>query len=336
MIPFASGVSSLARDDSCLAAGLACGRIDLREIGSGERVREWRGHRDAVSCLLFVASSSSSGSHLVSGSYDQHVKKWDARTGAQLWARNATVGTVYCMSELGEDGGGRLVVGGDDGSVRVLDGATGHEVMAPRRGHDGPLYAVASLGAGSFASGSADSTIQVWAGGGGAPVRTLARAVEIKGMVFSLRLSPCGRRVAAGFHAGLVSLYSLPGWDLVWSVKAHADAVRAVAWSPDGRFLATGSLDLAAKVLSADTGATLRTLWGHARPVAAVVFTRDGTKVLTGSADATARVWRVFGGAERRVRAMMGAVEAAQDPESGEVCCEVVARMKRLWDVERN
>ena len=108
-----------------------------------------------------------------------------------------------------------------------------------------------------------------------------------------------------------------------------------VSWSPDGRFLASGSFDCTVTILSADTGATLRTLRGHTDWVNSVLFSQDGTKVLSGSWDKTVRVWRIFWPMERRVRELMGGLEVhVEDWEMKEVCCEVVGRMKRLWEVE--
>jgi WD40 repeat protein len=131
-----------------------------------------------------------------------------------------------------------------------------------------------------------------------------------------------------------VRLYRLPDWGQVWSVEAHQGVACSVSWSPDGRFLASGSVDCKAKVLLADTGATLRTLGGHTFWVMSVFFSQDG-KVLSGSQDKTVRMRRIFWVTERRVRVLMGGVEVhAEDWEMKEVCCEIVGRMKRLWEVE--
>lgn len=80
-----------------------------------------------------------------------------------VWSKSAGIAGIQCMSELPN---GRLVVGGSDTSVRVLDGVTGREIMACRR-HTNWVFAAVSLGvlnAGSFATGSQDLTIRV--GGG--------------------------------------------------------------------------------------------------------------------------------------------------------------------------
>jgi WD40 repeat protein len=243
---------SIAHERGLVDVGLLDGNIEIREIISGCRVRAWKGHQTAVSALIFASDG-----RLLSGSYDGFVKKWDGETGTEVWSRDAGVGPVFCVSELADR---RLVVGGEDTSVRVLDGVTGDTVMVCR-GHTNWVRTAICLGvhtAGSFASASMDETVRVWPSDG-----ALVRVVEVRDMVLSLSLSPCGHFAAAGCGDGSVKLYRLPDWDQGWSVKAHLSAVGSVSWSPDGRFLASGSSDSTVKILSAGSGATLRTLMGH-------------------------------------------------------------------------
>jgi WD40 repeat protein len=162
------------------------------------------------------------------------------------------------------------------------------------------------------------------------------RVGEVGVAVWALSRSSCSRFVAAGCdETGLVNLFRLPDWNPVWSAKAHDGIVAAVSWSPDDRFLATASFDGEVKMISADTGATLRTLGRHKDMVFSALFSHDGAKALSGSMDKTAQTWRIFPAMERRVRGLVGGWEVLEgDWEIKEVCCEIVARMKRLWEVE--
>jgi WD40 repeat protein len=64
-----------------------------------------------------------------------------------------------------------------------------------------------------------------------------------------------------------------------------------VAFSPDGRLLATASIDSTARVWDPATGDCLRTLTGHAESVDGVAFSPDGRLLATASIDRTAKVW---------------------------------------------
>ena len=64
-----------------------------------------------------------------------------------------------------------------------------------------------------------------------------------------------------------------------------------MAFSPDGRLLATASEDETARLWDPATGEHLRTLTGHAGEVEGVAFSPDGRLLATASEDETARLW---------------------------------------------
>ena len=64
-----------------------------------------------------------------------------------------------------------------------------------------------------------------------------------------------------------------------------------MAFSPDGRLLATASTDRTARLWDPATGECLRTLTGHAEAVYGVAFSPDGRLLATASTDSTARLW---------------------------------------------
>ena len=69
--------------------------------------------------------------------------------------------------------------------------------------------------------------------------------------------------------------------------------VVAVAFSPDGKAVLTGSLDRTARLWDAATGRPIGPPLAHQGEVIAVAFSPDGKAVLTGSQDRTARLWPV-------------------------------------------
>jgi uncharacterized caspase-like protein len=76
----------------------------------------------------------------------------------------------------------------------------------------------------------------------------------------------------------------------------HSDPVYSVAFSADGKTLASGSWDNTIKLWELATGRELRTLTGHSSWVRSVAFSADGKTLASGSLDKTIKLWRVAGG----------------------------------------
>jgi hypothetical protein len=88
------------------------------------------------------------------------------------------------------------------------------------------------------------------------------------------------------------------------SLEGHTDWVRAVAVSPDGRFIVSGSDDRTVKVWELESGRLLRSLEGHTDGVRAVAVSPDGRFIVSGSSDRTVKVWELESG--RLLRSLEG------------------------------
>jgi hypothetical protein len=75
------------------------------------------------------------------------------------------------------------------------------------------------------------------------------------------------------------------------TLRGHKDTVYGVAFSPDGKRLATASWDRTAKVWDAESGKELLTLRGHSNFVDGVAFSPDGKRLATASGDSTVQVY---------------------------------------------
>lgn len=71
----------------------------------------------------------------------------------------------------------------------------------------------------------------------------------------------------------------------------HAAGVSSVAFSPDGKVVASGSYDNTVILWDAATAKQLRSLAGHSSLVTSVAFSSDGQEVASGSDDGAIKIW---------------------------------------------
>ena len=114
----------------------------------------------------------------------------------------------------------------------------------------------------------------------------------------------------------------------------HAYPVHAIAWSPESRWLVTGSADHTAKIWEAATAREVRTLAQHTGVIRAVAWSADGRLIATGAEDALVVVWDAAAGiVVHTLRGHVGAVRAmAFTPDNRRLLTAGDDGTIRVWD----
>src|SRR6202158_1826456 len=203
---------------------------------------------------------------------------------------------------------GKLIAsGGDDYTIKLWDVSTGAE-LGSLRGHSGRVNSVVFSPDGQLlASGSDDTTIKLWDIKTGVALRSLEGHPN---HVLSVAFSPDGKRLATAGDmdvdqetANLRNMVKL--WDVrtgaqLHTFDGHADNVNSIAYSPNGRAIASGSADGTIKLWDVNTAAQLRSFNGHTNIINSVAFSPDGKMLASGSYDQTIKLWNVETGAVLR------------------------------------
>lgn len=117
----------------------------------------------------------------------------------------------------------------------------------------------------------------------------------------------------------------------------HVGVVTSVAFSPDGRRVASAGGDRTVRLWDVATGHEVATLTGHTEEVDCVAFSPDGRRLASGSLDGTLRIWDVTSRRQvMSIPAHTGIVwSVAFSPDGGKVATASDDRTIRVWDMAK-
>jgi len=118
-------------------------------------------------------------------------------------------------------------------------------------------------------------------------------------------------------------------------LQGHKEAVTSVSFSPDGRWLASGSFDHSVRIWDLCKGSQTLCLEGHNGCVASVKFSPDGRRLATGSLDSTVKVWDLSTGKEMLSLEghKKGVTSVSFSPDGRRLASGHVEKTVKVWDL---
>ena len=148
-----------------------------------------------------------------------------------------------------------------------------------------------------------------------------------------LLLSACSKQPGVS-PASTPSPTPLPVGTTLYTYRGHSSGVGVVAWSPDGKRIASGSADNTVQVWNATDGGNVFTYPGHTDSVPSVAWSPDGKRIASGGADVTVQVWdATTGGHVYTYGGHANAVEAvAWSPDGKRIASGGDDKTVQVWD----
>jgi WD40 repeat protein len=225
---------------------------------------------------------------------------YDAASGKQRAICTEPKGYLWALAF--SPGGGDLLAAGEDGVARLWSVATGAQT-AECRGHTRKVLSVAFRHDGTrLVTTSADGSVRQWNPRTGDEVGS--PYTQHSGEVATAAYSPDGQWIASGGTDRTIRLWRAEGRQDVAVLHGHTGSVTQVAFTRDGRQLASVSQhrelgyagDDTVRVWEADVQASLPVLRGHTSYVYPVAYSPDGRWIASGSWDGTVRIWDALTG----------------------------------------
>ena len=293
-----SGVQNVAfsPDGNKLYTASRDGTVKIWDVSplAGSEWLNLAGHTNRVRSVAYRPD----GKQLATLSYDGGLKIWDAVSGKEL----LTIALTNMIES--KNSGGNALVGGlsyspdgkrlaynDLNTTIIVDATSGAEILSLASTDSAGNDVAFSPDGTQVAVGSEDAGLRIYNSSDGKMLIELQTGSGYNGRIV---FSPDSKHIAAANDTGAHVWDITTGRKLVTFIgHGEGEGLNGIAYSPDGKWIATSGNDATIKVWDPETGAEIFTLTGHTGPTFGVAFSPNGQYLATSSVDRTVKVWKL-------------------------------------------
>jgi WD40 repeat protein len=246
-----------------------------------EKIHSLTGHRDCV----YTVEASDHAAHIFSASGDGMIVRWNLAAPEQGELIAKLPNSVYAIHYLQKED--HLIAGHNYEGIHLLDWKEKKEIASLK-------LSTASI----FDIQSVQNDILVASGDGSVMVVDLEKWMVKKRLVASkksarvIAINPIEGEVAVGFSDYFIRIFSLDDYSLKYEFQAHENSVFTLRYTPDYKFMISGSRDARLKVWDVSSGyVQAAEVVAHLFAINHMAFSPSGKHFVTGSMDKSIKVW---------------------------------------------
>ncbi len=303
------GSIAWAPDGSRIASGGGDGTVRVWDAYTGETLRTYRGHQGPLSEVWSIIWSPNSNTIASAGNRSK-VQVWNPLNGQKIAIYRGHSFFLPTVSRMAWSPDGDYIASTNIGSsigdaaIHIWNAYTGKKTKVIRLlSLSLNISLISGIGGiawspdGKYTACGIRREVRIYEASTGKYIQTYGSQTGEGGhydtidVNFQIGWSSDGKRISCA-NLRKVEIWNTETGKLLQTYIDHQNDIRAMEWSPDGKYIATGSDDKTVQIWDPDTGTRIFIYRGHKDKVTSLTWSPDSTRIASACKDGTVHVWQ--------------------------------------------